>query len=78
VNATAWKELEVLQDGAKPFLPNRRINGFNGRERTGKPNPRISDRLLLRLSARIPILCLPNVSGNVGCNIGHSFIPEQA
>ena len=71
MNAAAWQELEVLQDGKELLLPGRRVLGFNGRQRTSDPTPRIGDGLLARLAIRVPILRLPNVPGNIGCKVAH-------
>ena len=65
VDAAAWKEFEVLEDGKELFLPGRGILGLNSCERTSDPTPRVCDGLLARTVVRVPILRLPYVTGNI-------------
>ena len=66
LNAAARQELERLQDTEIPGFPTGGIVGLDGRERTCNPTPAVGNRAL----ARVPILGLPDVAGN----IGHRFV----
>ena len=73
VDAASWQELEVLENGEKPLLPDRRIRGLNRRECASNATPSVRDRLLAAGPIPVPILRLPNMSGNIGSGVGHGL-----
>ena len=67
LDATAGKELEVLQDAEELLLPRRCVLRLDGSQRTGDAAPSIRDGALDIAAIGVPILRFPDVMGNIGC-----------
>ena len=72
MDASARKELEILQDGEELLLPLRGVLPLDSSQRMGDPPPRVRDTAFVMAAAGVPILRFPDVVGNIGGKMAHS------
>ena len=71
LDAAARQKLETLQHAEEALFPQRGILPLDRCQRARDPTPSVRDAALTHAVGGEPVLCLPNVMGNLVCEVIH-------